>query len=44
MAGAAGDALGYSVEFMSRSQILSQYGERGITRFELAKDGKGMGK
>ena len=40
MAGAAGDALGYSVEFMSRSQILSQYGERGITQFELAKDGK----
>ena len=26
MAGAAGDALGYTVEFMSRSGILSRYG------------------
>ena len=26
MAGAAGDALGYTVEFISRSSILSRYG------------------
>lgn len=39
MAGAAGDALGYAVEFMSRKSILTKYGERGITQFEL--DGKG---
>ena len=37
MAGAAGDALGYVVEFMSRRAILSRYGERGITMFELDK-------
>ncbi len=34
MAGAAGDALGYPVEFMSRSAILSMYGAQGITQFE----------
>lgn len=27
MAGAAGDALGYEVEFMSRRSILSRFGE-----------------
>lgn len=37
MAGAAGDALGYPVEFMSRSIIMDRYGERGITKFELDK-------
>lgn len=42
MAGAAGDALGYTVEFMSRRSILSRYGERGITRFELDADGKAL--
>ena len=36
--GAAGDALGYPVEFMSRDSIISRYGERGITSYEL-KDG-----
>ncbi|MGI6218834.1 MAG: ADP-ribosylglycohydrolase family protein [Bacteroidaceae bacterium] len=40
MAGAAGDALGYTVEFMSRDHILSQYGRKGITQFELAENGK----
>lgn len=35
MAGAAGDALGYEVEFISRSSILNRYGPSGITRFEL---------
>lgn len=34
--GAAGDALGYSVEFMSYGQILSKYGPHGITRYDLA--------
>lgn len=29
MAGAAGDALGYEVEFVSRKFILSRYGEQG---------------
>ncbi len=39
MAGAAGDALGYPVEFMSRTGILTQYGRRGITGFATDKDG-----
>lgn len=37
--GAAGDALGYAVEFMSYGQIINKYGNRGITRYELNKDG-----
>ena len=37
IAGAAGDALGYVVEFMSLKAIQKKYGERGITRFELDK-------
>lgn len=40
MAGAAGDALGYEVEFMSRGAILSRYGQEGITRFALDSNGK----
>lgn len=39
LGGAIGDALGYPVEFMSYSQIKSKYGEDGITRFELDKNG-----
>ena len=42
MAGAAGDALGYPVEFMSRKAILARYGERGITEFELERSGKAL--
>lgn len=42
MAGAAGDALGYEVEFISRSKIIDRYGERGITRFELDRSGKAL--
>ncbi len=42
MAGAAGDALGYTVEFMRRTQIRSRYGANGITQFELAPDGKAL--
>lgn len=33
--GAAGDALGYTVEFWSRSEILSRYGSDGITAYDL---------
>ena len=39
MAGAAGDALGYTVEFMSRKSILHRYGAAGITRFDLDRSG-----
>jgi ADP-ribosylglycohydrolase len=37
LAGAAGDALGYSVEFMKDKQIFRQYGKNGITEYDLAK-------
>ena len=40
IAGAAGDALGYEVEFMSRKAILYRYGENGITKFALDNNGK----
>lgn len=40
MAGAAGDALGYEVEFMSRQAILSRFGENDITKFVLDDNGK----
>lgn len=33
--GAAGDALGYPVEFMNETRILSRFGDDGITEFEL---------
>ena len=33
--GAAGDALGYPVEFDRYSEILAKYGEPGITKYEL---------
>ena len=42
MAGAAGDALGYEVEFMSRRAILSRFGENGITKFALDRNGKAL--
>ena len=42
MAGAAGDALGYEVEFMSRLAILSRFGENGITKFALDCNGKAL--
>ena len=42
MAGAAGDALGYEVEFMSRPSILSRFGENGITKFALDNNGKAL--
>ena len=37
MAGAAGDALGYVVEFWSHKSILREYGAGGITKFVLDK-------
>lgn len=37
--GAAGDALGYAVEFMSYNNIVQKYGEKGITRYELNAKG-----
>ena len=42
MAGAAGDALGYEVEFMSRRKILKRFGEQGITEFALDSNGKAL--
>jgi ADP-ribosylglycohydrolase len=42
LGGAVGDALGAPVEFMSRDQILTRFGPRGITTFALAYGGKGM--
>ncbi len=33
--GAAGDALGYAVEFMTASEILSRYGPEGIQEYDL---------
>ena len=42
MAGAAGDALGYEVEFKSRRTILSRFGDQGITKFALDSNGKAL--
>ena len=39
--GAAGDALGYEVEFWNEDRIFRQYGEKGITAYEL-HDGKAL--
>ena len=33
--GAAGDALGYAVEFMREDEIFRKYGEDGITEYDL---------
>ena len=35
--GAAGDALGYAVEFMRERDIFRKYGEKGITEYELSR-------
>ena len=35
--GAVGDALGYAVEFSRLSEIVSKYGEEGITRYDLVR-------
>lgn len=34
LGGAAGDALGYAVEFISAKEIFNKYGENGITEFD----------
>ena len=39
--GAAGDALGYAVEFLGEEEIFARYGENGITEYELT-DGKAL--
>ena len=39
--GAAGDALGYAVEFMGEAGIIRKYGEKGITAYDLS-DGKAL--
>ena len=36
--GAAGDALGYEIEFMSGEEIFSRFGENGITKYTLHND------
>ena len=33
--GAAGDALGYAVEFLREKQIFRKYGKHGITEYDL---------
>ena len=38
LACAVGDALGYPVEFRSYEQILEQYGDAGITGYDLVFD------
>ena len=40
--GAIGDALGYAVEFEQWPYIRNVYGDRGITRYELAGNGKAL--
>ena len=41
LGGAAGDALGYEVEFKNEGLIFSRYGERGITEYVL-HDGRAL--
>lgn len=38
LGGAAGDALGYAVEFMNESAIWRRFGDSGITAYELIDD------
>ena len=38
IAGAAGDALGYAVEFMSRNMILKRYGPQGIEHLQIDRN------
>jgi ADP-ribosylglycohydrolase len=37
--GAVGNALGYSVVFMNEEEIRKQFGEKGITEFQIAREG-----
>lgn len=38
LGGAAGDALGYSVEFLNWEQIAERYGEQGILGYDMSND------
>ncbi len=40
--GAAGDALGYAVEFSSIAQIHRKYGENGIQQYSISSSGKAL--
>lgn len=40
--GAAGDALGYVIEFMREKEIFSDYGNDGIQSYSLGKNGKAL--
>ena len=40
--GAAGDALGYVIEFMRENEIFSDYGKNGIESYSLGKNGKAL--
>lgn len=42
LGGAVGDAMGAPIEFMSRSEILRQFGPRGLTDYAPAYGGLGM--
>lgn len=43
LGGAAGDALGYAVEFMSEQEIFGKFGKQGITEYQLDhKTGKAL--
>ena len=37
LGGAIGDALGYPIEFMSKNEIVSKYGENGIRDLSVDK-------
>ncbi len=37
--GAAGDALGYAIEFLDEKTIFEKYGENGITEYDLNRQG-----
>ena len=40
--GAAGDALGYAIEFKRENEIFRLYGENGITEYALSGSGKAL--
>ena len=37
--GAIGDALGYPVEFLKYKQIINEYGDPGISEFDMRRSG-----
>ena len=43
LGGAVGDTLGYPVEFLHEDQIISKFGNKGITEYELdSRTGKAL--